>query len=114
MYLCFFPIELNLCPKKKPDFVVVGPKLCRESPPKRGRPPRNEKNKTILLRESTFNLWNQKKMDPGFQGNTNSEFAEFLLYSVVQWQFEQESMRMDDSADGKNRTAGNSKCFVLR
>ena len=54
-------------------------------------------------------------MDPGFQGNTNSEFAEFLLYSVVQWQFEQESMRMDDSAEGKkNRTAGNSKCFVLR
>ena len=44
------------------------------SPPKRGRPPRNEKNKTILLRESTlkpkellllfinecqFNFWNQ-------------------------------------------------------
>lgn len=115
MYLCFFPIELNLCLKKNPDLVVVGPTLCRESPPKRGRPPRNEKNKTILLRESTFNLWNQKKMDPGFQGNTNSEFAEFLLHSVVQWQFGQESMRMDDSAEGKkNRTAGNSKCFVLR
>ena len=44
------------------------------SPPKRGRPPRNEKNKTILLRESTLkpkemlllfinecqlNVWNQ-------------------------------------------------------
>ena len=81
------------------------------SPPKRGRPPRNEKNKTILLRQSTFNLWNQKKIDLGFQGNTNSEFAEFLLHSLVQRkQFEQESMRMDDGAEvKKNRTAANSK-----
>ena len=82
--------------------------------PKRGRPPRNEKNKTILLRESTFNLWNQKKIDLGFQGNTNSEFAEFLLHSLEQCkQFEQESV--DDGAeDKKNRTAANSKWFVLR
>ena len=86
------------------------------SPPNRGRPPRNEKNKTILLRETTFNLWNQKKIDLGFQGNTNSEFAEFLLHSLVQCkQFEQESVRMDDGAEGKkNRTAANSKWFVLR
>ena len=86
------------------------------SPPKRGRPPKNEKNKTILLRESTFNLWNLKKIDLGFQGNTNSEFAEFLLHSLVQRkQFEQESVRMDDGAEvKKNRTAANSKWFVLR
>ena len=69
----------------------------------------------ILLQESTFNLWNLKKVDLGFQGNTNSEFAEFLLHSLVQWQFKQESVRMDDGAEGKkNRTAANSKCFVLR
>ena len=58
-----------------------------------------KKNKTILLRESTFNRRNQKKIDLGFQGNTNSEFAEFLLHSLVQRkQFEQESVRMDDGA----------------
>ena len=63
------------------------------------------------MRQSTFNLWNQKKIDLGFQGNTNSEFAEFLLHSLVQRkQFEQESMRMDDGAEvKKNRTAANSK-----
>lgn len=50
------------------------PGRMSRSPPKRGRPPRNEKNKTILLRESTLkpkemlllfinecqlNFWNQ-------------------------------------------------------
>ena len=97
-------------PKKGLDFVVVGPKLCRDLL-------RNVVgHKTILLRESTFNLWNQKKIDLGFQGNTNSGFAEFLLHSLVQWQFEQESVRMDDhdsAEDKKNRTAANSKCFFF-
>ena len=79
------------------------------SPPKRGRPPRNEKIKTILLRG------NQRKIDLGFQGNTNSEFAEFLLHSLANWQFEQESVRMVDGAeDKKNTTEANSKWFVLR
>ena len=74
-----------------------------------------KKNKTILLRESTFNLWNQRKIDLGFQGNANSEFAEFLLHSLAQWQFEQESVRMVDGAEGKkNTTAADSKRFVLR
>jgi len=49
------------------------------SPPKRGRPARKKK-KTILLRESTFRLWNQRKNTLGFKGNTNSEY-EFLLHS---------------------------------
>lgn len=86
------------------------------SPPKRGRPPRNEKNKTILLRESTFNLWNQKKGDLGFQGNTNSEFAELLLHRIVEC--EQDSVGMPVSpGDGaeakKSTTVANSKAFVL-
>ena len=73
-----------------------------------------KKNKMILLRESTFNLWNQRKIDLGFQGTTNSEFAEFLLHSFAQWQFEQESVRMVDGAEGKkNTTAADSKWFVL-
>lgn len=110
----FFFLLNQVCAPKNPILLsVIGPGMSR-SPPKRGRPPRNEKNKTILLRESTFNLWNQKKIDLGFQGNTNSEFAEFLLHSLVQWQFEEESVRMDDGAEGKkNRTAANSKWFVL-
>ena len=61
-------------PKKTPILLWSG-QLSR-SPPKRGRPPKNEKNKTILLRESTFNLRNQKTIDLGFQRNTNSEFGE--------------------------------------
>ena len=111
-------------PPQKTRFCCGRAEIMSRSPPKRGRPPRNEKkkkkkkkkkNRTILLRESTFNLWNQNKIDLGFQRNNNSEFAEFLLHSLVQWQFEQESVRMDDSAEGrKNRTAANRKCFVLR
>ena len=83
-FVCFFSIELSLFPKKKTDFVVVGPKLCRDLLRNVVGHQGMKKNKTILLRESTFSLWNQKKIDLGFQGNTNSEFAEFLLHSLVQ------------------------------
>ena len=63
IYFGFF-IESSLCQKKPPDFVVVGPTVAIS---KRGRPPKNEKNKTILLRESTLNLWNQKTIGLGVQ-----------------------------------------------
>ena len=76
---------------KKPYFVVVGPDVAISAKTWLAAV---ENNKTILLRESTFYLWNHKNIDLGFQVNTNSEFAEFLLHSLVQRkQFEQESVR---------------------
>ena len=50
------------------------------SKPRRGRPRRRENVRIIKLRESTFNLWNQKKSLMGFEAATNSEFAEVLLH----------------------------------
>lgn len=92
------------------------------SPAKRvnkvGRPARNERNKTILLRESTFNIWNQKKIDLGFQENTNSEFAKFLLDSY-RVEREQDSAVMsvaigDGTEDKRKSTTANSEYnFVL-
>ena len=107
-----------MCPPKT-DFVVSGRAECRDLLQDVVGHQGMKKNRTILLRESTFNLWNQRKIDLGFQGNTHSEFAEFLSHSLVQWHFEEESVRMDDGAEGKkNRTAANSKskvfCFGLK
>ena len=85
---------------------------------KRGWPARNERNKTILLRESTFNIWNQKKIDLGFQENTNSEFAKFLLDSY-RVEREQDSAVMsvaigDGTEDKRKSTTANSEYnFVL-
>ena len=115
MSVGFFPIELSSLPKKI--------RLCCGQTKRRnhrqnvvGHQGMKKKTKRILLRESAFKLWNQKKIYLGFQGNTNSEFAEFLLHSLVQCkQFEEESVRMDDGAEvKKNRTEANSKWFVLR
>ena len=93
-FVIFFSFESSLCLPKKNDFVVSGRAECRDLLRNVvGHQGMKKKNKTILLRESTFNLWNQRKIDLGFQGNTNSEVAEFLLHSLVQWQFEEESVR---------------------
>lgn len=51
------------------------------SPPKRGRPSVAEKNTRIRLKESTYDLWCQRKVDFGFEGVTHSEFAELLLHN---------------------------------
>ena len=48
-------------------------------PPKRGRPCKDEKNKAILLKETTFVIWNKVKTELGFKSKSNNEFAEFLL-----------------------------------
>ena len=47
--------------------------------PKLGRPRKDEKNKVILLKETTFLIWNEVKMELGFKSKSNNEFAEFLL-----------------------------------
>ena len=89
----FFCLLNQVCAPQKTDFVVSGRAECRDLLRNVVGHQGMKKNKTILLRESTFNLWNQRKVDLGFQGNTNSEVAEFLLHSLVQWQFEEESVR---------------------
>lgn len=48
--------------------------------PRKGRPRRLEGIKRLKLRESTYNLWNQRKEALGVRGLTNSEFAEMLLH----------------------------------
>ena len=48
-------------------------------PPKLGRPRKDEKNKANLLKETTFLIWNEVKMELGFKSKGNNEFAEFLL-----------------------------------
>ena len=50
------------------------------SQPKKGRPRRPEGIKRLKLRESTYNLWIERKEALGVQGITNSEFAEMLLH----------------------------------
>ena len=48
--------------------------------PRKGRPRRLEGIKRLKLRESTYNLWNERKEAVGVRGLTNSEFAEMLLH----------------------------------
>lgn len=47
--------------------------------PKRGRPKAPGNKKKVIFRESTFNLWNERKANVGIVGLTNSQFAEVLL-----------------------------------
>ena len=50
------------------------------SQPRKGRPRRPEGIKRLKLRESTYNLWIERKEALCVQGITNSEFAEMLLH----------------------------------
>jgi len=45
-----------------------------------GRPKLPGSLKTIQLRNSVFDLWRNRKEALGFVGNTDSEFAEYLLH----------------------------------
>ena len=40
---------------------------------------KDENNKAILLKETTFVIWNEAKTELGFTSKGNNEFAEFLL-----------------------------------
>ena len=53
------------------------------SRPAMGRPRRPEAIKRLKLRESTYNLWNERKKSLRLQGITNSEFAEMLLHQYL-------------------------------
>ena len=52
--------------------------------PQRGRPKATEGTKRILLRESTFCLWNRRKESLNIKGLSNSEFAEILLHQNLE------------------------------
>ena len=51
--------------------------------PKRGRLKAPGQKMKIVLRESTFNLWNARKNDCGIVGLTHSQFAEMLLHQEL-------------------------------
>ena len=52
--------------------------------PQRGRPKATEGTKRILLRESTFRLWNERKEMLDITGLSNSQFAEILLHQNIE------------------------------
>ena len=52
--------------------------------PQGGRPKATEGTKRILLRESTFCLWNKRKESLNIKGLSNSEFAEILLHQNLE------------------------------
>ena len=52
--------------------------------PQRGRPQATEGTKRIILRESTFRLWNERKERLNIKGQSNSQFAEILLHQNIE------------------------------
>ena len=52
--------------------------------PQRGRPRTTEGTKRIILRESTFRLWNERKERLNIKGLSNSQFAEVLLHQNIE------------------------------
>jgi len=56
--------------------------------PTRGRPRLADLVRQIKLRSSIFTLWNERKSALGFEGSTNSEFAEFLLHLPTERTFQ--------------------------
>ena len=54
-----------------------------DSPPASGRPTRPEGMKRLNLRESTHNLWIERKEALGLPRITNNDFAEMLLHQQL-------------------------------
>ena len=52
--------------------------------PHRRRPQATEGTKRIILRESTFRLWNERKESLNIKGLSNSLFAEILLHQNIE------------------------------
>ena len=57
--------------------------IMADSRPARGRPRRPEGIKRLKLRESTYNLWIERKEALGLHGITNNDFAEMLLHQQL-------------------------------
>ena len=78
------------------------------NPPVMGRPRRPERIRRLKLRESTYNLWNQRKEALGIHGITNSEFAEILLHqNVSARQHRERSPRYNSSGTQRQGTLSN-------
>ena len=51
--------------------------------PQRGRPQATQGTKRVILRESTFRPWNERKERLNIKGLSNSQFAEILLHQNI-------------------------------
>ena len=102
MYLCFFSIEVGLCPKKTDfDVVGVGPNVAISSETWKTAKEWKKQDDSVASEHFQSLEPEEDRCWFSMQGYTNSEFAEFLLHSLVQCeQFEQESVRMDDGEEG--------------
>ena len=67
-----------------------------DSRPASGRPRRPEGIKRLKLRESTYNLWIERKEALGLHDITDDDFAEILLYQ----QLTRERDRSERSLEG--------------
>ncbi|XP_078363669.1 uncharacterized protein LOC144647839 [Oculina patagonica] len=70
--------------------------------PQRGRPKATEGTKRILLRESTFRLWNKRKESLNITGLSNSQFAEILLHQNIEELRARSSSFQESSAETSN------------
>ena len=82
--------------------------------PQRGRPKATEGTKRILLRESTFRLWNERKDLLNIKGLSNSQFAEILLHQNVEELRARSNSYQESTAETSNdNEAISSKISVL-
>ena len=78
--------------------------------PRKGRPRRPEGIKRLKLRESTYNLWKERKEALGVQGLTNSEFAEMLLHQNF---FSGQGDLRDHGRSGVTTTPSHGKMYSI-
>ena len=70
--------------------------------PQRGRPKATKGTKRILLRKSTFRLWNERKELLNIRGLSNSQFAEILLHQNVEELRARSSFYQESAAETSN------------
>lgn len=113
VYLCVLFLLKEVC-KSKIDFPVIGPNVTFAT--KIWQTAKERKKKDDSSAREYFQSLEPKKGYLGFQGNTNSEFAELLLHQIVECEQDSVGMPMSpgDGAEAKkSTTVGNSKAFVL-
>ena len=86
--------------------------------PQIGRPKATEGTKRILLRESTFRLWNERKERLNIKGLSNSQFAEILLHQNIEELRARSSSFQETSNDNEEPISSKFSiqfmCFVER
>lgn len=76
--------------------------MAGASPPKRGRPKKDEAVVRIRLTKHIYDMWTTKKDSVGFSTKTHSEFAEYLMMNTY------EGLSIQTPSSGK------SKYFMVR